>query len=255
MIFPRTLRPRLANIENLAHGVSWADAISLSRTRKNGRAETSVLLRMLNRPVIIRPGTSDLRCLRKVFVNQEYMVPFEANPGLIIDAGANIGLASLFFANTFPRAEIIAIEPEPSNYDLLTRNCAGVPNVTFRQAAIWNQDVSLRIANPDAEKWEFTVKPDRTNGSAIKGLTIPQILAESGHDTIEILKLDVEGAELQLFSDECEEWLPRVKILVIELHDRTVPGCGRAVYSKVCRRPFLQEIRGENIFFLLGREE
>jgi FkbM family methyltransferase len=210
---------------------------------------------MLNRYVTIRPGTSDLRCLGKVFVDYEYEIPFETNPRLIVDAGANIGLATLYFASKFPGTKIIAIEPERSNYDLLVRNCSGMTNLTPWHAALWNEDTPLQIANPGAEKWAFTVVPGRLNGTGIKAVTIPQILAQSGHDTIDILKLDVEGAERELFRDGCEEWLRRVKMIIIELHDRCVPGTSRAVYSKLCQVPFRQEIRGENVFVLLGSEE
>jgi FkbM family methyltransferase len=255
MLFLRSLRPRLTKIEAFAHGVSWADAIRLTAPRATDHVETNVFLRELNRYVTIRPGSSDLRCLAKVFVDYEYDIPFETNPRLIVDAGANIGLATLYFSSKFPETKIIAIEPEPSNYDLLVRNCSGMANVTLWHAAVWNTDTSLQIANPDAEKWAFTVTPGTLNGSGIKALTIPQILAQSGHDTIDILKLDIEGAERELFRDGCEEWLPRVKMIVIELHDRFAPGCSRAVYSKLCQMAFHQEIRGENIFVLLGSEQ
>ena len=254
-LFLSSLRPRLTKIEALAHGVSWADAISLTGTRVPACAEINVFLRMLNRHVTIRPGTSDLRCLGKVFVDYEYVIPFEINPRLIVDAGANIGLATLFFSSKFPGAKIIAIEPEQSNYELLVRNCSGMMNVTPRCAAVWNTDTSLQIANPDAEKWSFTVTPGTLNGSGIKALTIPQVLAQSGYDTIDILKLDIEGAERELFRDGCEEWLPRVKLIIIELHDRYAPGCTRAVYTKLCQMPFRQEIRGENVFVLLDSEQ
>jgi FkbM family methyltransferase len=214
-----------------------------------------VFLRELNRQVTIRLGTSDLRCLAKVFVNHEYLIPFETNPRLIVDAGANIGMATLYFANKFPQAKIIAIEPEQSNYDLLVRNCSGVSNVASWQAAVWNTHASLQIANPQAEKWAFAVTPFANGTFGIEGLTIPEILAKSGHSTIDILKIDIEGAERDLFCDGCEEWLPRVKMIVIELHDCFVPGCSRAFYSKLCKVPFRQEIRGENVFVLLGSEQ
>jgi FkbM family methyltransferase len=255
MLFLSSLRPRLTKIETLARVISWTHAISLTRTRATALAEISVFVRMLNRHVTIRPGTSDLDCLVQVFAYYEYMIPFNANPRLIVDAGANIGLTTLYFSNKFPRTKIIAIEPEPSNYDLLVRNCSWMTNVTLWHAAVWSKDISLEIANPEAEKWAFTVKPNSLNGSGIKALTIPQILAQSGHDTIDILKLDIEGAERELFRDGCEEWLPRVKMIIIELHDRHAPGCSRAVYSKLCQAPFRQEIRGENVFILLGSEE
>jgi FkbM family methyltransferase len=255
MLFLRSLRPRLTKIEALAHGVSWADAIRLTGTRATAYAETDVFLRELNRHVTIRPGTSDLHCLGKVFVDYEYVIPFKTNPRLIVDAGANIGLATLFFSSKFPGTKIIAIEPELSNYNLLVRNCSGMTNVTPWHAAVWSTDTSLQIVNPDAEKWAYTVTAGTLNGSGIKALTIPQILAQSGHDTIDILKLDIEGAERELFRDGCEEWLPRVKMIIIELHDRHAPGCSRAVYSKLCQMPFDQEIRGENVFVLLGSKQ
>ncbi len=252
MLFLGPLRRRLTKIDNLAYSVSWADAVKLSGLKAPAQGEMNLFVRNLHRHVTIRPGTSDLRCLRKVFVNYEYLIPFETNPQLIVDAGANIGLATLFFAGKFPAAQIIAIEPEPSNYDLLVRNCSGMTNVTPYNAAVWHTDTSLQIANPDADKWAFTVKPGTLNGSGIKALTIPQILAQSGRETIDILKLDIEGAERELFQNGCEKWLSRVKMLIIELHDRDVPGCSQAVYSRLCQVPFSQEIRGENIFVLLN---
>ena len=83
-------------------------------------------------------------------------------------------------------------------------------------------------------------------------ITVQDILAQSGAARIDLLKLDIEGAERELFSDACEEWLPKVGTLVVELHDRYVPGCAERLYSHIVRRPFVQEIRGGNIFLRLG---
>jgi len=250
-----SLRRTLSKIESLARGISWADAVRITATKPNGCAETNLSVRMLNRQVTIRPGTSDLRCLDKVFIDQEYWVPFETTPRLIVDAGANIGLATLYFASKFPGAEIIAIEPEPSNYDLLVRNCSGLTNVTPWRAAVWNTNTPLKIANPDAEKFAFSVTPEPNATSAIEALTIPQILDKSGYSTIDILKLDIEGAERELFSNGCEEWLPRVRMIIMELHDRYTTACSRTVYSKLCQFPFRQEVRGENVFILFDSEQ
>ena len=117
MVFLRSFRPRLTKIKALARVVSWADALSLSGTKTIDRAEVNVSLRMINRCVIIRPGTSDLRCLGKVFGDREYAIPFEINPRLIVDAGANIGLVTLYFSGKFPAAKIIAIEPLRGRFD------------------------------------------------------------------------------------------------------------------------------------------
>ena len=207
----------------LSRGVSWPGAIRLAGIHRNDRPEISLFSRTLNRPLTIRPGTSDLGCFEKVLIHEEYKIPFETNPRLIVDAGANIGLASIYFANKFPQAKIIAIELELSNYELLVRNCRGMTNVTPLHAAVWSRETSLRIANPAAEKWEFTVESCTNGAAAIKALTIPQILAQSGHDTIDILKLDIEGAEWHLLLD------PRFAatappVVVMEWHQRGCPS-------------------------------
>ena len=66
-------------------------------------------------------------------------------PPVIIDAGANVGLSAVFYANRFPNARIIAIEPEPSNYEMLKRNVVPYSNVTPVQAALWKENGPLRL--------------------------------------------------------------------------------------------------------------
>src|SRR5579883_1485462 len=70
-----------------------------------------------------RHRSSDLACLQKVLFKQEYRLPFDLAPRVIVDAGANIGAASLYFATRFPEATILALEPEQSNFQLLRKNC------------------------------------------------------------------------------------------------------------------------------------
>ena len=69
---------------------------------------------------------------------------FRPAPRVVVDAGANIGLSTVFFANKFPQAKIVAIEPEPSNFAMLRDNVAPYPNVTPVQAALWKEDRGAR---------------------------------------------------------------------------------------------------------------
>jgi hypothetical protein len=86
----------------------------------------------------------------------------------------------------------------------------------------------------------------------VPSVTIGDILRESGFDHIDILKLDIEGAEKELFREGWEEWLPKVRMIVIELHDRFVPGCSQSFYSAILKRPFRQEVNGENVLIRFG---
>ena len=71
----------------------------------------------------LRGKSSDFRVFDEIFLKEQYnshLLP--KNPKVILDAGANIGLSSVYFANRFPNAQVFALEPENSNYELLSVN-------------------------------------------------------------------------------------------------------------------------------------
>jgi FkbM family methyltransferase len=216
--------------------------------------EITVYLKAIGRHACIRSGTTDLKCLEKIFVDDEYRFPFDHFPQLIVDAGANIGMATLYFAHQYPHARIVAIEPEPSNFELLHRNCKGLSNVILLQGALWPSNSPLEIEDPTADAWTFRVVERATirgSTAAVAAITIPAILERVGAKQIDLLKLDIEGSELHLFSDGANRWICLVKAIAIELHDRFMPGCAQAFYSVLVGEKFIQEIRGENIFVKL----
>jgi FkbM family methyltransferase len=221
---------------------------------ENNQGRVRIYLQPIEKEVTLRCGTTDLLCFYKVFIADEYRLPFAVSPRLIIDAGANVGMATLFFAWQYPRAHIVAIEPEQRNFEVLRQNCEGLNNVTLINAALWSESRELAIANPNAEECSFSVTDQFQNNSpspSVCGITIKQILDRMRADQIDILKLDIEGSELELFSKNAGDWLECVGLIVIELHDRLVPGCACAFYSALNCRRFVQEIRGENIFVQL----
>src|SRR5262245_59178053 len=81
-------------------------------------------------PLFLRAGTSAILIFRQLFIRRELDFPLPGAPAVIIDAGANIGLASLYFAARFPQARILALEVEPSNFRMLTLNTRDYPQVT-----------------------------------------------------------------------------------------------------------------------------
>ena len=88
---------------------------------------------------------SDPWVLRGVFGAQHYEIALRDPPQLIIDGGANVGYASVYFANKYPNAQIIAIEPDPENCALFYKNCAAYPNVELIQGALWTTSADLVI--------------------------------------------------------------------------------------------------------------
>lgn len=200
----------------------------------------------LGRFVLLRPDSTDLLVAMKILYHKEYELPWGFAPDVIIDAGANVGMSTLYFAASYPGARIIAVEPEPSNCEMLKANCAGLPNVEIRQAAVWGAHARLALADPSADKWSFAFKEDAAGGG-VEAVTVDDLLRGVRTDARVMVKFDIEGAEREVFAQEHLPWLERVHVLLIELHDRFQPGCSRAFYSQMVRRPFAQELRGENV--------
>jgi len=181
--------------------------------------------------MLLRRHTSDIAAFEQVFIDREYDFPLaDIDPKFIIDGGANVGCASVFFAHKFPQASIWAFEPENSNYEILEQNGRRFGNVTTMKAAIWNSDTHVEIQNPGDEQWAFRVQETASSGCAqIQALSIPSIMKMAGTDRVDILKLDIEGAERDLFDEYTEEWIGKVGIIIVELHDWIRPGCSDAL--------------------------
>lgn len=180
-------------------------------------------------PIYLRAGTSDSKTFDQVFIAEHQAVYLENEPKVIFDVGANIGLASILFANRYPQAQIIAVEPERSNYELLCRNVAPYPNIKTIECGVWYRDSWLTISNPDDEKWAMQViESTESSDDRIQGFSLLTLMERFSVSTIDLLKVDIEGAEVELFGDGFEDWIDCVGVLMVELHDRIRPGCEAA---------------------------
>lgn len=198
-------------------------------------------------PLIIRKNTSDWKAFKQIFISRDYDFPIDIDPKLIIDGGANVGYASLFFADKFPKAEIFAVEPEESNFEVLKKNTARFSQIKPIKAGLWHKNAYIKVLDVGQSKWGFMIEESSPDGCDVQTITIDQILKQSKYDEIGILKLDIEGAEKELFSENYDSWLGKVNVLIIELHDRFKEGCGAAFYSAIKKYDFKRAQRGENI--------
>ncbi len=201
-------------------------------------------------PLYLRLRTTDVSLFEEIIVNAEYAIETSCEPTIIVDAGANIGLTSVYFANRYPRARIIAIEPESGNYAMLIKNTARYANVIPVKAALWKSNASVSLEDPGTGNWGFQTAEYAsipTSDSAVRGLTVDTLMREYDLDYIHILKIDIEGAEKEVF-ESCAAWIDCVGILIVELHDRYKSGCSRSVYMVV--KDFPEEwMHGETTFF------
>tara|TARA_A100001037_G_scaffold304506_1_gene341518 strand:- start:43622 stop:44377 length:756 start_codon:yes stop_codon:yes gene_type:complete len=204
-------------------------------------------------PVTLRGKSSDFKVFDEIFLKEQYdshLLP--ENPKVILDAGANIGLSSIYFAARFPDSKIFALEPENSNYEILSKNTKNFENIIPLKKALWSHSTDLRISNPSAEKWAFNFTESQLPTEDLyEGISIEGFMSDYSVNEIDILKLDVEGAEKDIFSKNIN-WIPKVRLMIIELHDRVVPGCSREFFACTSQFKFEEHRKGEN-FFLLRR--
>ncbi len=198
----------------------------------------------------LRPQTTDYDTYEHVFVLKEYDFPIPFEPRLIVDGGANIGMSAIYFARRFPQATIVAVEPDPDNYALLRHNTRDFSKVDCCQAGLWSAPGYLRIKDRSADANSYQVEhTDHAGADTLEALSIGEILKKSGETTLDIVKLDIEGAEREIFQRGYESWLPHTKLLIVELHDRMVPGCSKALFEAVSKYDFDCETRWENLIF------
>jgi FkbM family methyltransferase len=171
-----------------------------------------------------RENTSDVAVIKDVFARRPYeCVANEKDVSLVIDCGANIGCASLYFLHRYPNAHVIAVEPDSGNFAVCVRNLAPYADrVTLVNAGVWSfaSPMVIQRGYRDGGAWAFQVRP--TGGDEtpdFTATTIDHLLAASNRPTIDVLKIDVERAEVELFRENYRPWLDRTRTLAIELHD------------------------------------
>ena len=197
----------------------------------------------------LRAGTSDYPTFIQVFSDNQYDHPFDVQPKVIIDCGANIGLAAVYFANKYPDATIISIEPESSNFEVLKLNTQHYPNIHCLKNGIWNRKANLKIEDIGLGKWGFiTTEVPEPEPNTIAALSINDIREMFSIDEIDILKIDIEGSEKQMFKDNYSGWMNKSKLIIIELHDRMQKGTAKAFFDALHPYDYQLEMKGENIF-------
>jgi FkbM family methyltransferase len=230
---------------------------SLIRLQLNKRFAHSGLCALTSKKlqfhVVARSGTSDFWVFDQIFVGNEYS-PLErlANVGLVIDCGANVGYSSTYFLSTHLQSFVIAVEPDGGNFDILTKNLRPYgPRSRAIQAAVWQSHANLRFSPKDrgqlSNEWGYSVE-QADQDSGVKSVTIPDLIAMSGFSRVSILKIDIEGAELNLFQSNTE-WIELVDNLVIELHG---PECSEMFLTAIRGRGFNISTSGELTVCLAG---
>jgi len=164
---------------------------------------------------------------REVWTEHCYYTELENPAPTIIDVGAHIGLTTLYFAKHFPTAKIISLEPNPITFKILEENVW--QNRLEERVTCLQKAVSVQLGkqqfwtNPKTTDWQLNAGLNSTtwtnqplpNSVQVETITLSSLL----HQPIDLLKIDVEGNELQLIQ-EAQEQLLNVRQIFIEFHPR-----------------------------------
>jgi FkbM family methyltransferase len=137
------------------------------------------------------------------------------NVRVVVDCGANIGITSLFLAARYPDATILSVEPHPENFALLKTNVAGVPRVFPIRACVTGSPQSAVRFTVDQAAWGNRIATN-SHGVLVPAITIEELCKQNGIEKIDLLKLDIEGAEEQVLKNGT--FLARTENIIVELH-------------------------------------
>ena len=194
-------------------GFAMVGVLNRLLTAKGGAPEL-LNLRSLHHPILVRPGSDDIPTILNNVIREEYakFPPAEA-PRIMIDAGAFIGDTSAYFLSRYPSLRIVAVEPEAANIAQAKLNLAPYgARITLIQKALAGK---VGVAAFGGQSIGGSL--DKA-GVMVHTTTLPEILTSLGGAKIDILKMDIEGAELQVFENAPEAWLPSVNMVIAELH-------------------------------------
>ena len=168
------------------------------------RPGSTVRFRVLGYDVEAFSCATLLMLFRDIFITGVYDLPLPGGAPVIVDAGANIGLATLFFSHRHPGCRILAFEPDPRAFGLLERNVArnGLTGVTLVNAALAGHDGTIPFyydeARPDL--LIMSSNPERLPGSC-REVPCRRLSAALPPGRIDLLKLDIEGDEGEVVAD------------------------------------------------------
>ncbi|MER3414804.1 MAG: hypothetical protein C4297_01130 [Gemmataceae bacterium] len=183
----------------------------------------------------------------EVFVDIEYgpVSKCVENPKVILDLGANIGLTSLYLHRLYPQARIIALEPDQDNYSLACRNLSICgENILLLQAGIWHRDAPLRVVRTGGPATYQVEECHNGETAEVQGICMESLMSRYGLDSIDILKIDIEGAERVLFEHDCN-WLTKVRALAVEPHSEEIR---KLIESKLEKYGFEHRFQSRTLF-------
>ncbi len=205
-------------------------------------------LKGLEHPLHIREH-DDPFFFSQIFLDREFSPTLGLDITTIIDLGGNVGMASLWFLNAFPATRVVTIEANPANFPTLESNLRpyGHRSIIVKGGAWWRK-TKLALVNGDGLGAASVreARHDDDHATLMDGWDIPALMALADFKQIDLLKIDIEGAEVDLLLKNADDWLPRVRNMSIETHG---PESEAALERALALYTYRRQKLGELTFF------
>ncbi|EAZ96257.1 hypothetical protein FBBAL38_02520 [Flavobacteria bacterium BAL38] len=225
-IFKIKNNPIQKQVNELYHHLIYTNGVLISESDEKYKVK---LLKSASNLSIRKYPSSDLNVFGQVFRGNEYKKVtelykeyFGTNPQNIIDAGGNVGYTSVYFKSVFSNANLAIIEPSDANFEMIQENFTlNKIEAKLFKGGLWDKNTNLKIVRDFRDQSDWSIRVEETDEeSDLKAFTVDFVMKESGFKSIDIFKIDIEGAEKQIFGKSVSvEFLKSTKCLALEIHD------------------------------------
>ena len=171
----------------------------------------------------LRPFSMDLAIFHEVWDHERYTagpIGEIARHGTVVDIGAHIGLFSLFASRTIQAKRILSVEPDPSNFELLSKNLTlnHVENATLVMGAIAGESGKRWIHTSQSNTGGHSFYSRSGSSRLVEARSLSELFRSSGISECSLLKMDCEGAEMEILENTPDELLSKVSAISLEYH-------------------------------------
>lgn len=170
---------------------------------------------VLGKTIILPDAASFLYMYNEIFIQEIYKFKTESKNPYIIDAGANIGLSTIYFKNNYPNSKIVAFEPDNTIFEFLKGNLEkfNFGEVSLINKGLWDDDCYLNFNSEGADAGAITSIDNRSINSQICVTSLRNFITSR----VDFLKMDIEGAEYTVLND-IRDSLHFVDNIFVEYH-------------------------------------
>ncbi len=175
-------------------------------------------------PVAIRTGTSDMQVFHDIFIWGEYSFLKPVSEQInVLDIGANVGYSSTHFAGIYPACEIVAVELMQSNFRQLAKNTSFLgKRIRTVEAGVWSHNHGVSIADDtfrDGDAWSHHASEVSAGKCLVPSITMLELMRTHAMPHVNVCKIDIEGAEYELFADGHRDWVNHCDVILLEIHE------------------------------------